>query len=410
MLCSCIGPMLTRAEDLEVLAEEALARLEVDVRAALRRRPAQEAKLAGVVRTLSRYSPRLRSLLLSALETMVRRGSYQRPLYSAAVRALAEHNDRQAGGHLCRALLTDDAGGLSTLSAACLTSDGALSQPLAKLATSRHSHVAFAAEVARIARGESDGAHVASIAPKIKESHRIALCLELFVPLLWQPPISVAIAQALGVLRDAERHLGRWLVLGEIAVRAGDSRPLDEAKQRAATGPESARAAWTLVAWALDPRAAPPHVRPTVELVARLSDRPSADRDTTFLFRLAAAGVPSARAMLEGIARGAALTDETAVRAALHLARDYGESRYVEQLSEATRAPRKELLRGIAAAALFDAGECTLPSQVAAELGGSRHLPALAWSGLIRAAAAGLHRGAIVTEASFRRIQLGWVE
>jgi hypothetical protein len=331
-------------------------------------------------------------------------------LYSAAVRALAEHNAKQAGGHLCRALLTDDAGSLSTLSAACLTSDTALREPLAKLAGSRHSHVAFAAEVARIARGESDGVHVASIAPKIKESHRIALCLELFVPLLWHPPISVAIAQALAVLRDAERHLGRWLVLGEIAVRAGDSRPLEEAKDRAATGPESARAAWTLVAWALDPRATPPHVRPTVELVARLSDRPSADRDTTFLFRLAAAGAPSARAMLEGLARGGPLVDETALRAALHLARDYGESRYVPQLCETAKAPRKELLRGMAAAALFDTGERELSNQVAVELGRSRHLPALAWAGLIRAAAAGLHGGALVTEASFRRIQLGWVE
>jgi hypothetical protein len=264
--------------------------------------------------------------------------------------------------------------------------------------------------VARIARRESNGAHVASIAPKIKESHRIALCEELFVPLLWQPPLSMAIAQALGVLRDAERHLGRWLVLGEIAVRAGDSQPLSEARQRASVGPESARAAWTMVAWALDPGGAPPPVRPTVELVARLSDRPSADRDTTFLFRLAAAGVPSARTMLEGIARGASLGDETAVRAALHLARNYGQARYVSQLSETMKAPRKEPLRGMVAAALFDAGEHALSNQALDELRQSRHLPGLAWSGLIRAAVAGLHSGPVVSEPAFRRIQLGWVE
>ena len=43
----------------------------------------------------------------------------------------------------------------------------------------------------------------------------------------------------------------------------------------------------------------PPTTRPTLELIARLSDRPSADRDTTFLFRMARAGAPSARPMLE---------------------------------------------------------------------------------------------------------------
>ena len=35
--------------------------------------------------------------------------------------------------------------------------------------------LAFAAEVARITRKESDGEHIASLAPKIKEAHRIAL-------------------------------------------------------------------------------------------------------------------------------------------------------------------------------------------------------------------------------------------
>src|SRR5690606_37108490 len=143
---------------------------------------------------------------------------------------------------------------------------------------------------------ESNGAHLTAIAPMIKESHRISLCVDLFVPLARSAPIPVHVGPALGVLRGAERHLGRWLVLADVAVKAGDEGPLVEATQKAQIGPTSARAAWSLVAWALsetkasiDPNALPvppPLTRPTVELVARLSDRPSADRDTTFLFRM----------------------------------------------------------------------------------------------------------------------------
>ena len=123
------------------------------------------------------------------------------------------------------------------------------------------------------------------------------------------------------MLREAERHLGRWLVLGEVATRAGDPGPLAEATRRAAEGPSSSRAAWAMVAWALSDHTPSPSIRPTVELVARLSDRPSADRDTTFLFRLARHKAPAARAMLENLAKSP-LSDESGVRAALHLARD----------------------------------------------------------------------------------------
>jgi hypothetical protein len=117
--------------------------------------------------------------------------------------------------------------------------------------------LAFAAELARLSRRESQGSQITAIAPKIKEAHRIALCSELFVTLLTREPLPIAVAPALAVLRDAERHLGRWLLLGELATRAGDPLPLEEAQRRAQSGPPSARAAWSLVAWALDPAARP---------------------------------------------------------------------------------------------------------------------------------------------------------
>jgi hypothetical protein len=212
------------------------------------------------------------------------------------------------------------------------------------------------------------------------------------------------------VLRDAERHLGRWLLLGEVATRAGDPKPLEEALLRAKTGPASARAAWSLVAWAPDARAPVPTARPTLELIARLSDRPSAERDATFLFRLAAAGVLGAKPMLEGLARAAPLSDESAVRAALHLSRDYGQERQLSALGQAGRSPRQDGLRGLAAAALYDCGRAGEALQLAGELEGSRQLPALGWALLLQVTAAGGRSGRLVSELNFRRVQQGACE
>ncbi|HVU02156.1 MAG TPA: hypothetical protein VHE30_10400 [Polyangiaceae bacterium] len=396
-----------QGEPREVLGEEPVARFESVIEAALRRKPSQEARLAGAFRVLSPHSERLSSLLRRTLGTLVKRSSFERPLYAGVVRAVAEIDPARAAPDLARALQTDDAGGLATLSACCLPG-GDLGGALAKVAASRHPHLAFAAEVARIARGESDGAHVAALAPKIKESHRIALCVEIFVPLLRHPALSPAITPALAVLRDAERHLGRWLVFGEIAARAGDSGPLAEARERASDGPSSARAAWALVAWALSDASEPPTIRPTVEIVSRLSDRPSADRDPTFLYRLAEAGCASARPMLEGLARGPLRTD-TAIRAAMYLARDHGRDDLRSLLANVAENPRNDALRGIAAAALFDLGERARVSAVAEDIVRSKKLPTATWGALLRAGAAGAV-DRLVSEPTFRRVQLGWLE
>ena len=400
--------MVTRAERADVIDGQVVSRLSADLRAALRRRPAQELRLAGVLRALAPYSATLCDGLLEAFELMVKRASFDRPLYAATARAVAELPDRRSTPAFKKALEVEETVNLATLSAACRTSDPALAEALAKVARGRHAHVAFAAEVARIARGESLGAHVMSLAPKIKESHRIALCLELFVPLTWSNPLTSAIAPALAVLRGAERHLGRWLILAEVAARAGDPGPLRDAAERASAGPPSSRAAWTMVAWALAFNTPPPAIRPTVELVARLSDRPSADRDTTFLFRLARQKAPAARPMLEVLTKSP-LSDESGVRAALHLVRDYEDPRPLELLRVAATSPRRETVRGLAAGALFDAGERELALDCAKALLGSRQLASLAWGALIQAAHAN-GSTEIVTEPTIRRIQFGWSE
>jgi hypothetical protein len=166
-----------------------------------------------------------------------------------------------------------------------------------------------------------------------------------------------------------------------------------------------------MVAWALSrPEGPPPSVRPTVELVARLSDRPSADRDTTFLYRLAAAKVGSTRPMLENLVKGMALGNPAAIRAALYLARDHGRDDVRNALSEAAQNPRREALRGLAAAALFDAGERDVALKVADELVQSRQLTTLAWGALIRAGSSSDAPDCVVSEPAYRRVQLGWVE
>ncbi len=419
-------PSVARAE---IVDKATRGRFEAELDAALKRKPTSEVKLGGALRAVGRLSPALRGTLVEAAQVMVRRGSYARELYGATIRTLGESEDKHLPALLKSALASDDAGGTATLSAASFCRDSSLAAPLAKLAASRQSHLAFGAETARVCRRESNGAHLTAIAPMIKESHRISLCVDLFVPLARSAPIPVHVAPALAVLRGAERHLGRWLVLADVATKAGDDGPLLEATQQAQVGPTSARAAWALVAWALaetkasvDPNALPvasPSTRPTVELVARLSDRPSADRDTTFLFRMAQARALSCKPMLDALVKSVPLTDEIAVRAASYLARDHGREDVRDALVDCALNGKRDELRGLAVAALWDSGSGPTRAatrerarELSDELVTSRCLSSVAWGALVRAAHAS-HRDAdfvVVTETPLRWIQWGWLE
>jgi hypothetical protein len=400
--------MSERAEPVSVLREAVVARLVHELRSALKRKPAREALLGGSLRALFLHAPELQRELVGALELLVRRGSFDRPLYGAVVRALAEARDPRAAPLLASALGGEDGGGLATLAAAAQSRQPALTGPLAKLAGNRHAHVAFAAEIARVARGESNGAHAGAVAPMIKEAHRIDLCQEVLVGWAWREPLAPGIAPALAALRGAERHLGRWLLLAELAARAGDRTVLDEARHQAAIGPAGTRPAWTLVSFALEAQLGEPEVRPNLELVMRLSDRPTADKDLSFLYRLAAARVESARPLLRHVTRGP-LEDDMAVRAALCLARDFDDARARAQLANAVESGRNEALRGLAAAALFDLGEHARAVAAAEELAQSTKLPTLTFASLVTLAAAGKESGPLVSEPRVRRIQLGWV-
>lgn len=416
-------PSLARAELVDKTTRE---RMLEELDASLKRKGGAENKLAGALRALVSLSPQLRSSMQETARALVRRKAFGRELYAASIRGLAELQDPIATELLREALGADDAGGIATLSAACFSSDRVLTQILSKLAANRQSYLSFAAETARVVRGESNGAHLLAVAPMIKEAHRISLCTDVFVPLLRRPPVPRAIAPALAVLRGAERHLGRWLVLAEVAVRSGEPEPLEAARDSADDGPSSSRSAWALVAWTLDSAmrevrpdptlgASTTDTRPTVELVARLSDRPSADRDTTFLFRMAARKIPSAKAMLESLVRTLPLETEVTVRAARHLADGYGRDDLRPAILLAAQTAKREEVRGVAAAALWDLGMRDEARTVTGELATSKILSNVAWTGLIRAADA-RHRAAeesgplLLTETNLRWIQWGWLE
>ena len=305
-----------------------------------------------------------------------------KPTLQRRVRALSEHGESGLTPLLAKVLATEEAGGLASLSAACFTREASLSEPLSRASRSRHPVVAFAAEVARLSRGEARGGRIASLAPKIKEAHRLALCSELFVSVLSRKPLPVEIAPALAVLRDAERHLGRWLLLGEVATRAGDPKPLQEALVRAKDGPESARTAWSLVAWALDARAPAPSTGPrwSWSRASGFAPAPSA----TASCRVAAARVPARGGHAGRPHAHAAARRRASVRAALQLCRGLGQDQQITALLQAGKSPPQDALRGWPRRSSNDCGQSSEALRLPSDLGRVRQLPALGWAVLVR--------------------------
>ena len=70
------------------LTDEVVARFASDARAALRRKPAQEARLAGALRELAGCSTSLAGTVFEVSDILVRRNSFVRPLYGALCRVV----------------------------------------------------------------------------------------------------------------------------------------------------------------------------------------------------------------------------------------------------------------------------------------------------------------------------------
>jgi hypothetical protein len=134
---------------------------------------------------------------------------------------------------------------------------------------------------------------------------------------------------------------------------------------------------------------------------------------------MAHAKAPVVKAMLEATAKQLPIADENGVRAALYLARDHGRDDLQEALAVCATTAKREELRGLAAAALWDAGGRDRAREIADDLVVSKVIGNVAWGARIRAAAklngsangAGAHDAEpIVGETAFRWVQWGWLE
>jgi hypothetical protein len=393
----------------DLLGSQLGDRLEAELQSSLRRRPAHESRLGGALHLLAPFSARLREAMLAAFDVLVRRGAHARPLYLPILRGLVASGDERVVPLMAKALSLDDGAGLGTITAAALFKVPGLEEPLAKLAVSRSPNLAFAGELARIARGESSGHALAGSALRIKESHRLDMSTRLILPLVWERQACVGAAEGIGVLRDAERHLGRWLLFAQLAQQSGDEAPYSAALEQAGRGPASARAAWNLVAWALRSDPCVPTVRPTLEIVARLSDRPSAERDLSFLFRMAKAEAPTTRAMLDSLTKTPLLTNESAVRAAGYLLRKDDREDLQRRLVELVKSTKREELRGLALAALYEARPAIV-EELAPDFSRSRQLQNAIFAALVKLAQNGQCTTDLISEPIYRRGQLGWLD
>ncbi len=371
-------------------------RMEEELDAALKRRAPGEGRVGGVLRVLFRVSPALRDPIHAAARRLLRRGSFDRELFAACLGALSEVS---AATDLLKKALAAEGGDVATLAVTTLAAAAwdrtpSLGPVLARLATATSS-VALGAEAARVCRGEANGARLAELAARLKESSRLAFVEKFLVPIAeapWAAPPNIA--ASLGVLRCAERHLGRWLVMAQVAVRSGDSTPIAEAEERALRGIQSSRPAWALVGWRLRGAGAAPDVRLGADLVARLSDRPSAERDMAFLFALGDAAASSAQPMLEQLVKAGPSLD--GIRAARSICLGYAKgdaltatTRYLEELARSG----KEELRGPAIAALWDVGARKEARELADDMVLAKNLSNVAWGALVRA-----HEGRKSTE------------
>ena len=386
-------------------------RLESELEATLKRRLPHEGVIGGAFRLLWDSSVSLRRTGREAFALLLRRRSFDRPLFGALVRALAEDSRPSSRDLLREAVADEEAALCGALAAACVSSDAALGPLLDQRARSPKAFVVFAAECARVLRGETSGARLGSLAPRIKEESRLLLIRDIFVPLARRlVPQQPEIGSGLFVLSQAERHLGRWLALGEVATAAGSDLFRNRARDLARTGPESSRGAWSLVEWVLARRAGEtpllPPARLQAETLSRLSDRPSADRDWTFLFRLESEERNvHARGALEKLAT-ASVDDAAKIRAlrALSLG-GHVESR--TQLRALAEGEGPSDVRGLATAALWDAGDHEHARECAAALVVAKELPAVIWGSLVRLAEQGQ---SVVNESRVRWIERGECE
>ena len=212
---------------------------------------------ASALRAVGALSPELRCAAEEAAALLVKRGSFRRELYTSSIRTLSE---RQVGhrdpGRL--ALAADDAGGNATLSAAMLLALTRRSRSRLRNSRRATSRTSFpGGDGARVpSRVERRAPHVD--APMIKE-RAISICTDLFVPLTRGEPILV-FGRPASPCCGGRRALGRWLVLADVATKAGERSTQGRRRRRRAirSDERARRLVPRLVALLRDARRPPP--------------------------------------------------------------------------------------------------------------------------------------------------------
>ena len=103
------------------------------------------------------------------------------------------------------------------------------------------------------------------------------------------------------------------------------------------------------------------------------------------------------------------LANETAVRAASFLLQQQDREDLLRRLIELVRSTKREELRGLALAAVYNARP-TIADEILHDFSRSRQLQNAIFFALVRLAQSGTFAEELLSESVFRRAQLGWLD
>lgn len=406
MTQALVQPCASRAMPLvktDVIDGAVVLRLREALRGVMARRGEREVVAASVVRHLAGVSTSVRRLLAEAAGELSSRGSFDRPVMHAAL--YASNLLGASGEMITLAALASENAPWSAFVAASQSSATAVCQAVSRLSARTQGHLGFGAAFVRSLTGDdAAGKRATELAVMLKEAHRVRWIDEFAMPVLARNVLpSRSVARTLEALRGVERHLGRWLRLGELELACGGESVADGCRRGREASSVPSRHVWSWIEWLLSRGAcrasAPPRL--SRDVINKLSDRPSASRDLSFLHRVGDLGVAPAADPLAIVGRSGKSPD--AVRALLTLVTRYGRTDRIERL-RTIAARGTDAARGVAAAALWDLGDRNAALELVDELVISKSLANVGWGALIRVAHLTGDGHPIVSETAVRRL------
>ncbi len=383
------------------LEQRCVERLTASLKASLKRRSTTECRVAGALAVVAPHCQALLDEVATGVDVLLSRRQIERPLFKAGLHALLVARAPQADELLCRSLaFTEDP---QLLVSARGVKSPRLAAPLQHIATTGRAQAAFCAELARACRGESRGARLVEVATRMKEADRLRLLDSLLVLSDPAKAMPASVWPALRILRDAERHVGRWLAWAELGGASSLDESLRVARQRAQQSSRGSLAAWQLACWALSGKKDDLPVRvPSLSQLDRLNGRSGCRGGAAFVFRLARHDAAYVRPRLEEL-----LTrdDECiGVRARVHLARA-GDESSLDWMTRTARGRGPGSVRALCIAGLFDA--TGKPGSAPADLSRSKALQPAVWLGLVALASRGAV-GEVLCARHVSGVERGW--